>query len=68
MNGAEQAHGGVFLDFDVAGQRRAVGHDGVVSHLAIMGNVDTGHQQVVAANVLGPNAINRVNSESLHIP
>ncbi len=50
VNGRETAENGVVLDFDMAGQRRGIGHDHPVVNLAVVGHVRIGHEQVVVAD------------------
>ncbi len=46
----EAAEQGIILDDDMAGQGRIVGHDHVIADLAIMGDMNTHHEQAIVAD------------------
>ena len=48
--GRKRAHGGVILHRDVAGQRGAIGENSVAADDAIVRDVRTRHEQIVAAD------------------
>ena len=50
MHADAAAERGMIVNMNVAAQQRAVGHDNVIAHFAIVGDVATGHQKVVAAD------------------
>src|ERR1035437_7094878 len=50
MDAGEGADVGPIADGDVAGEGDAVGHDDAIADARVVGDVDVGHEQVVAAN------------------
>ncbi len=50
VHGGQPAQGDEVAHLHVPGQRRAVGEDAAVAHLAVVGNVAVGHEEVVVPN------------------
>src|SRR5207248_3242195 len=50
MNTAVSTHHGIVLNIYVPGQRRSVSHDHVVANVAVVCDVNIGHQQIMTAD------------------
>lgn len=61
MYGYVAADNGPIADFDLSGERYAVGHDAVAAYHVVVGDMHVSHNQVVAADDgLAPEAVPRL--------